>query len=113
MFPHIDQAMDRPYSHVVVTTKAIPEITRTPELLAPFLTSSYADKWPQPTYVLLQNGLGVERDLYEALKKLDVSSEPRIISTANWIGTNLLAKDVVEHNHLVSTVRNYLQFTVS
>ena len=59
--------MDRSYSHVVVTTKAIPEITRTPDLLAPLLSPPYTSKYSQPTYVLLQNGLGVERDLYEAL----------------------------------------------
>lgn len=93
--------MDRSYSHVVVTTKAIPEITRTPDLLAPLLSPPYTSKYSQPTYVLLQNGLGVERDLYEALKKLDGVSEPKIISTANWIGTNLLAPDVVQHNHFV------------
>ncbi|KIP05632.1 hypothetical protein PHLGIDRAFT_30837 [Phlebiopsis gigantea 11061_1 CR5-6] len=99
LFPSLDGAMDRSYSHVVVTTKAIPEITRTPDLLAPLLSQPYASKYSQPTYVLLQNGLGVERDLYEALKKVDSASEPRIISTANWIGTNLLAPDVVQHNH--------------
>ncbi|PSR75785.1 hypothetical protein PHLCEN_2v8902 [Hermanssonia centrifuga] len=46
----------------------------------------------------MQNGLGVERDLYDALKKINGSEEPRIISTAVWIGTRMLNKNTVEHN---------------
>ncbi|GJE86303.1 ketopantoate reductase PanE/ApbA C terminal-domain-containing protein [Phanerochaete sordida] len=98
LFAKLEHALDRPYSHVVVTTKAIPELTRTPDLLAPLLAPPYASKHRQPTYVLMQNGLGVERDLYNALKKLNAAEEPRIISTAVWIGTTLLAPDVCEHN---------------
>lgn len=101
VFSSVEQALDIPYSHVVLTTKAIPELTRTPDLLAPLLTPEYTARFRQPTYVLMQNGLGVERDLYAALKKLDTREEPRIISTAVWIGTNLVEKDVVEHNEFV------------
>ncbi|KAH7920191.1 6-phosphogluconate dehydrogenase C-terminal domain-like protein [Leucogyrophana mollusca] len=92
------EAADRPYSYVVLTTKAVPELARTPTILAPLLESPYADAHPQPTYVLLQNGLGVERDLYDALKALQ-KNEPKIISTIVWIGTNLVEKNVVIHNH--------------
>ncbi|KAI0351287.1 6-phosphogluconate dehydrogenase C-terminal domain-like protein [Trametes cingulata] len=98
LFPNIEQALDRPYDYVLVANKAIPEIQRTPALLRPLLSPPYADAHPQPTYVLFQNGLNVEVDLYEALKKLRPDEEPRIISTAVWIGTNLLEKNVVEHN---------------
>jgi 2-dehydropantoate 2-reductase len=49
----------------------------------------------------MQNGLGVERDLYKALKQVTPDEEPRIISTAVWIGTRLVNKDVVEHNEFV------------
>ena len=48
----------------------------------------------------MQNGLNVEVDLYEALKKLKPSEEPRIISTAVWIGTELKGNNV-EHNGFV------------
>lgn len=102
MFPTIAEASDRPYSHVVLATKAIPELKRTPELLQPLLAPPYANLHQQPTYVLLQNGLGVERDLYAALKHLQPEQEPRIISTAVWIGTRLIGKDIVEHNEFVS-----------
>lgn len=96
----VAQAADRPYSHVVVTTKAIPELLRTPALLSPFLSLPYADKYPQPTYVLFQNGLNVEEDLYNALKNLD-KGEPKVIGTAVYIGTNLLGDNIVEHGNFV------------
>ena len=96
----VSHAADRSYSHVVVTTKAVPELLRTPAILSPLLTPPYSDRHPQPTYVLLQNGLNVESDLYDAIKHLD-KGEPRIISTAVWIATNLLDDNVVEHSDFV------------
>ena len=101
VFPTIEKALDRPYAYVVLSTKAVPELKRTPELLRSLLSPPYSDAHPQPTYVLLQNGLNVEVDLYNALKKLRPDEEPRIISTAVWIGTGLLDKNVVEHNEFV------------
>jgi len=92
----VAQACDQSYSHVVITTKAIPELIRTPTLLSALLTPPYSDTYPQPTYVLLQNGLNVEVDLYEAIKKLG-KGEPKIISTAIYIGTNLVGDNIVEH----------------
>ncbi|KAI0737284.1 6-phosphogluconate dehydrogenase C-terminal domain-like protein [Daedaleopsis nitida] len=98
LFHKLENALDRPYSYVVLTSKAIPELQRTPSLLAPMLSPPYSDAHSQPTYVLMQNGLNVEVDLYDALKKLRPNEEPRIISTAVWIGTGLVEKNVVEHN---------------
>jgi len=45
----------------------------------------------------MQNGLNVEVDLYNALKTASIDN-PKILSTAVWIGTNLLAPNVVQHN---------------
>ena len=105
VFRTVAEAADRAYSHVIVTTKALPEIRSTSSLLAPLLS---ADKgsYSLPTFVLLQNGLSVEKDLYETIKTLDWG-EPRIISTALWIGTNLLDGNVVDHSHPVSN-HNYM-----
>ncbi|KAG1773656.1 ketopantoate reductase PanE/ApbA-domain-containing protein [Suillus placidus] len=94
----VAEAVDRPYSYVVLTTKAIPEVIKTSQILEPLLSSPYSERHPQPTYVLLQNGLGVERDLYHSVKALD-QGEPKIISTVVWIATNLVEKNVVDHNH--------------
>ncbi|KDR77133.1 hypothetical protein GALMADRAFT_120230 [Galerina marginata CBS 339.88] len=93
----VGDAADRSYSYVVVTTKAIPDLVTTSQILAPLLSKQYNDKFPQPAYVLLQNGLNVEVDLFNSLKALP-GGDPRIISTALWIGTNLLEPNVVEHN---------------
>ncbi|KAH6910591.1 ketopantoate reductase PanE/ApbA-domain-containing protein [Coprinopsis sp. MPI-PUGE-AT-0042] len=81
--------------YVVVATKAIPELTTTPQLLEPLLSRPYVDQYSQPVYVLLQNGLGVEKDLYEAIRAFDQT--PKIASAAVWIGTNLVSAGVVEH----------------
>ncbi|KAG2347080.1 hypothetical protein BDR05DRAFT_974166 [Suillus weaverae] len=94
----VAEAVDRPYSYVILTTKAIPEVIKTSQVLEPLLSSPYSERHPQPTYVLLQNGLGVERDLYHSVKALN-QGEPKIISTVVWIGTNLVEKNVVDHNH--------------
>jgi 2-dehydropantoate 2-reductase len=98
----VEAAADRQYSYVILTTKAIPERTKTSHILAPFLSSKYNEHFPQPVYVLIQNGLNVEVELYFALKAL-FRQDPRIISTAALIGTNLRAPNVVEHNNSVST----------
>ena len=88
------------FDYVVVATKAIPELTTTPQLLEPLLSRPYTDQYSQPVYVLLQNGLGVEKDLYEAIKKVD--DVPKIAGAAVWIGTNLVSESVVEHSSFVS-----------
>lgn len=49
----------------------------------------------------MQNGLGVEVDLYNALK-VNGLDKPRILTTAVWIGTNLVAPNVAQHNEFVS-----------
>ena len=110
VFPKISDALDRPYHYVVLATKAIPELQTTPSLLSPLLSPPYSDAHPQPTYVLLQNGLNVEIALYNALIRLQPQKEPRIISTAVWIGTGLVDKNTVEHNEFVRMIFSPLYF---
>lgn len=92
------EASDRAYSYVLVTTKALPEISPTSRLLQPFLSPEYS--YPQPTYVLVQNGLGIEKDLHRALLE-NKKENTYIISSTLWIGTNLLSENVVEHAEFV------------
>ncbi|KZT22253.1 6-phosphogluconate dehydrogenase C-terminal domain-like protein [Neolentinus lepideus HHB14362 ss-1] len=93
----VSDALDRPYSYVVVCTKYLPEVSATPDILRPLLSVPYTSKHPQPTYVLLQNGLNVEQDLYYAAKTAKADEEPRIISGSVWITTNLTAENIVLH----------------
>ncbi|KAG8928702.1 hypothetical protein FRC02_006577 [Tulasnella sp. 418] len=82
----VSEALDRPYKYVVVATKALPDVLPTAQLLAPILLPSY--NHPLPTIVLLQNGIGVERDLYDhAFTSL--GKRLRIIAAAVYILTNL------------------------
>jgi hypothetical protein len=102
----VADAADRQYSYVVVTTKAIPELTRTPQLLSPFLSASYNARFRQPTYVMMQNGLNVEVDLFDALTRLRLQGvldeAPRILSVATWIAANLREPNIVDHGDFVS-----------
>jgi hypothetical protein len=99
----VTEAADQLYSYVVITTKAIPELVRTPALLSPLLSPPYSDKFPQPTYVLFQNGLNIEVDLYNALKKLG-KGKPKIISSVIYVRTNMSGNNVVEHDNEVHII---------
>lgn len=99
----VDSAADQPYDYVFVTTKAIPDVLKTSEVLSPLLTPSYSQEYGQPTYILLQNGLSVELDLSLTLGSLLGSSKSKIISAAVYILTNLLKPNVVEHGNFVSS----------
>jgi 2-dehydropantoate 2-reductase len=94
----IDEVLDTKFDFVFISTKLVPEIITTDRVLGPLITSAY--KHPQPIYVLLQNGLGIERDLYRALKE-NHSQPPVIISTALYIVCNVVAVNVT-HGPFVS-----------
>ena len=97
---------DNPYTHVIVTTKSLPEVLPTSELVAPLLTSPYSIQFPQPTYVLVQNGLGVERDLYRALKEISATGEeePKLVTCSLYLMMRQVAKNAVKHSDLVSLI---------
>lgn len=94
----INDVLDTKFDFVFISTKLVPEITTTDRVLGSLITGAY--KHPQPTYVLLQNGLGVEKDLWRALKE-NHSQPPVIISTALYIACNVVGIDVT-HGPFVS-----------
>ena len=117
MFPSISSALDRRYSYVLLCTKAIPEILDTVSLLKPVI-ESHGSKPPisevvqgrepsqyessprySPTYVLMQNGLGVEKGLVKELEERrrrgEFDGDVNVIGTALWIGTNMMDGEVV------------------
>ncbi|KAH8107290.1 6-phosphogluconate dehydrogenase C-terminal domain-like protein [Phellopilus nigrolimitatus] len=96
LFPSVRDALDRPYSYVVVATKFLPGISPNSALLEPLLSASYPH--PQPGYVLLQNGLGIETELHDAASKLSEKGHPKILSCTVYIGANLLSETVVQHS---------------
>lgn len=96
MFRSVADAADQPYSHVIIATKSLPEVTPLASLLAPLLQSDRK----LPVFVLLQNGIGVEKGLYNDVKRLR-NEAPKIITAAVWIGSNLLDGNIIEHSHRV------------
>ncbi|KIY67469.1 6-phosphogluconate dehydrogenase C-terminal domain-like protein [Cylindrobasidium torrendii FP15055 ss-10] len=88
-------AADQQYDYVVLTTKCVPEVVKTSKILEPIITEPYLSKFKQPTYLILQNGLNVEDELYHTLKA--AGQEPSIIGSCVYIGTNLVAPNVVSH----------------
>lgn len=100
----VEEAADRAYSHVVLVSKLINELQNNAQLLQPLLSPSYTEKFAQPVYVLMQNGMNIEVDLWNAIKALN-QDPPKIIGTSVYIGSKLLDKNVVEHSDFVSDVR--------
>jgi hypothetical protein len=129
---------------VLVCTKAVPEVVDTGEVVRPVVewhdresdesgedvavgeggTETRA-RPRQPTYVLMQNGLGVEKGLVKLLEerrkvKGDVlaggdgdAKEDRdvsVVGAALWIGTNIVNDEVV-HGDFVSRI--FLSFLVT
>lgn len=104
MVKDVVEAADRTYSYVLITTKALPDISPTPQILAPLLSPDYVKKHGSPTFVILQNGLGVERDLYAAVSSA-WSTTPRVLSAAVYIQANLIGdRDVVEQGPFVRII---------
>ncbi|KAI0037073.1 6-phosphogluconate dehydrogenase [Vararia minispora EC-137] len=97
--PCVPDACDRAYDYAIITTKAIPELVNTSAsiVLAPLFNKTYTSRFPQPVYVNMQNGLDVERDLYETLEARGL--RPRVVGTAVYIGTKTGGKNVLIHSH--------------
>jgi len=70
-------AGDVKYAFCLITTKCLPDVSPTPKLVEEAIGSGKIGAW-----ALIQNGLDVEADLYEAVKDLDTP----IVSGVCWIG---------------------------
>lgn len=65
------------YDYCLLTTKCLPDVTPNTSLLGPAIESGKIGSW-----CLIQNGLGVERDLHDAVE----SNGTPVISSLAWIG---------------------------
>ena len=71
----------------------------TPKLIEPLLTKSKA-------FVLIQNGIGIERDLQEALASAQVH-DAVVMSACAWIDTTAIdGGRTIKHGMLVRTYDN-------
>lgn len=69
------------YDYCLLTTKCLPDVLPNAKLLAPALASDQIK-----SYALIQNGLDVEKDVYEALQGKGKEEEVPIVTAAAWIG---------------------------
>ncbi|KAF7731445.1 hypothetical protein EC973_000253 [Apophysomyces ossiformis] len=73
-----ESSKEEPYDYVVVTTKALPELTNVADIIAPAVKE-------KTTVVLIQNGLGIEEPITTRFP-----SNP-IVSIVAYIGTSQIA----------------------
>ncbi|RDX53518.1 hypothetical protein OH76DRAFT_1399440 [Lentinus brumalis] len=96
----VEEAADRSYAYIVCAFKCISDITTTPALLSPLLSRLSADPpTSTTTFVLLQNGIGIEDDLLEALSK--ISAPTVVISGCCWVDTTAVdgGKKITQHGN--------------
>ena len=99
------------FSYVLVTTKYLPDITTTTQILQPLLSDSYVHP-VLPTVVLMQNGLGIEEDIYAALNSHPKTvSTAMVISCAVYITASLVDDGSVSHGPFVCNVSTCGSYT--
>ncbi len=103
MCKSVAEAADTQYTYVVIVTKCLPDVFKTSELLAPLIHAPFKD---QPIYVLVQNGLGIETDLYQAVKH--AGHQPRIISVAMFVLANQIGPNIIQLGDHVCTTHLYI-----
>ncbi|KAI8978698.1 ketopantoate reductase PanE/ApbA C terminal-domain-containing protein [Trametes punicea] len=96
----VEEAADRYYSYIICAFKCVPEVITTPALLAPLLARLSTSPPKQPTsFVLLQNGIGIEDDLLAELSKIDAPTI--VISGCCWVDTTAVngGRKIVQHGN--------------
>ncbi|PVG00680.1 6-phosphogluconate dehydrogenase C-terminal domain-like protein [Serendipita vermifera] len=73
----VEEAADTNYDYIIGCFKAVPDVQSTPKLLGPLLEKSN-------TFVLIQNGINIERDLQVA------KPSSTVISGCAWIDCTLV-----------------------
>jgi 2-dehydropantoate 2-reductase len=68
VFSSCTEAAEQEYDYILVTTKNVPEMEPVSRLLAPLM------KKGDPLVVLMQNGIGIEKELQDAYPTLKIAS---------------------------------------
>ncbi|KAL7413147.1 ketopantoate reductase PanE/ApbA-domain-containing protein [Mrakia frigida] len=77
----VEEAADTAYTFVIITTKSLPDILPTEAMLEPIIKAGKSK-----TFVLIQNGLGIEEGIYAATRAIDAT----ILTSVCYISTNLV-----------------------
>lgn len=82
----VEEAADRTYDYIICAFKCLPDVITTPTLLAPLIQGLSKDD--STSFVLLQNGIGIDDDLQEALE--DLYAKTAVISGCAWVDVTAL-----------------------
>ncbi|KAI0795263.1 ketopantoate reductase PanE/ApbA C terminal-domain-containing protein [Irpex lacteus] len=101
-YPHrvvstVEEAADQQYSYIVCANKSLPDVHPTSKIIASLLDSLVPSF--ETTVVLLQNGVGIEDDIYEALSRRNVNIP--VISGCAWVDATAVddGKTVTQHGN--------------
>ncbi|KAI0087052.1 ketopantoate reductase PanE/ApbA C terminal-domain-containing protein [Irpex rosettiformis] len=91
----VEEAANERYSYIVCATKCLPDVRPTSNILAPLLDA--LDETSSTSIVLLQNGVGIEDDIFEALSRRDLSNP--VISGCAWVDATMVdsGKAITQH----------------
>lgn len=81
----VDEAADRHYPFVICATKCVPEVIKTSEILAPLISPLLSSN---TVFLLIQNGVGIEDDLREALQSRGFTNT--IMSACAWVDVTMV-----------------------
>ncbi|TBU23735.1 ketopantoate reductase PanE/ApbA C terminal-domain-containing protein [Dichomitus squalens] len=106
----VEEAADRTYAYIICAFKCVPEVCTTPALLAPLIsklaasppadaTAPSGDRTTNTTFVLLQNGIGIEDALLDVLGV--ISAPTTVISGCCWVDTTATkgGRRIVQHGN--------------
>lgn len=91
--------MPAPDSDVVCTFKCVPEVRPSSATIRPFLEKnlSFSPK-KLPLVVLIQNGVGIEQEVYDSLVTSKTPLASGVVSGLTWVGVTLLGEGTrIEH----------------
>jgi 2-dehydropantoate 2-reductase len=77
----VEEAANQQYTYIICAVKCLPDVRPTSEILGPLLDTLSSS--PEAAIVLLQNGIGIEDDIFEALKHRGLNNP--VISGCPWV----------------------------
>mgnify|MGYP002722268225 FL=1 len=90
------------FDYIVCCSKHVPDLQPVSDVLRPYLTQNFAKK-PQrlPVILLLQNGIDIEQDSYEAFVHTPEPLAACVMSANSWVPVMLLNGGArIEHGSL-------------
>lgn len=93
----VEEAASQQYSYIVCANKSLPDVHPTSKIIAPLLDRLGSSSGT--AIVLLQNGVGIEDDIYDALSRRNLNIP--VISGCAWVDATAVddGKTVTQHGN--------------